>query len=77
MRVNLLLGPGSPPRAVNVDDGKGIGIAVQRQDGRRLVAVLPQVQLQTVTVLGRVRTVITPILVDVGVGLEVTVLFRS
>lgn len=72
----LLLGPWSPPRPVDVDDGGGIGIAIQGEHGRRLVGVLPEVQLQAVAVLGGVGTVITSILIYVGVGLEVPIEMR-
>ena len=67
----VLLGTSLVP--VHVDDGQGVGRPVIVEHHGWLVAVLLQVELQRVTVLGGVGAVGTSVLVDVGVGLHMTV----
>ena len=64
----VLLELGPPARAVDVDDGQRVGRAVGVEHHGRLVAVLAQVQLQAVAVLGRVRAVLAPVRSMCGVN---------
>ena len=53
-----------PPGAVDVDDGKRVGGPVRVEHHGGSVAVLAQVKLEAVAVLGRVLALVAPVLVD-------------
>jgi hypothetical protein len=64
------------PGSVDIDDRKRVWSSVWVEDHGRLVSVLPQVQLQTVAVLGGVVAIGASVLVDGCVRLHVRVQHR-
>lgn len=63
----------SATSSINIDDGKGIGSSILVQHHGWLVLVFTEMQLERVAILGSVVAISTPVLVNVGVRLEMRV----